>query len=305
MKKLGTFLLVALIVVLSLIPSTVFATYGYDYGRTSDLIYAGYCVGYADTCWSTLGHNYSSYLGSSYTKSTCLNNVKYGDGFYTDTHGSSSLFLDNGSGYIYYSDVSANRNGNWYKLVFVDACDSGDYSSQAGSFGIANDDGRLYHTIRKPDGTWTSKGDLGTVLGLTSGVIAVSAATDGVSGEAQYALATSDGRLYHTIRKPDGNWTGKGDLSAELGLGSSVTSVAATGDGVGGQTQYAIATSGGYHTYVGWNGYSYDNATYAGFTRKFFYMVQNRNPIDYSLWYAGYYSGISNYRSYGNTAWSY
>lgn len=115
MKKLGTFVLIALIVVLSIIPSTAFATYGYDYGRTSDLAYAGYCVGYANTCWSTLGHNYSSYLGSSYTKSTCLNNVKYGDGFYTYTHGSSSLFLDNGSGYIYYSDISANRSGNWYK----------------------------------------------------------------------------------------------------------------------------------------------------------------------------------------------
>jgi len=195
-------LAMSIMLFLLLLPGVAFATYAYDYGRTSDLSYADDCVGYANSCWSTLGHNYSSYLGSNYTRSRVLTNLQYGDAFYADTHGSSSGFLDNGSGFISFSDVSTNRYGNWYKLVFVDACDTGDNNSGASSFGITDSDGQS-------------------------------------------------------------------------------------------------------HTYVGWSGYSYDNITYAGFTMRFFDKVKTHNSIAYSLWYAGYASGIYNYRSYGNTNWSY
>ena len=65
-----------MILLLLVAPTSAFAAYAYTYGRTSDLSYADEGVSYANSAWSSLGFTYSSYLGSSFTEGTALNNAK-------------------------------------------------------------------------------------------------------------------------------------------------------------------------------------------------------------------------------------
>ncbi|MFD6888107.1 trypsin-like serine protease, partial [Streptomyces sp. NPDC059957] len=71
-------------------------------------------------------------------------------------------------------------------------------------FVVATDNGtRQYHTIRKGNGSWDTFGDLKDVLGTVTAK-AVSAAA--VNGELQVTVTTSDGKLVHTVRRPDRTW---------------------------------------------------------------------------------------------------
>ncbi len=70
---------------------------------------------------------------------------------------------------------------------------------------IATDNGtRQYHAIRKADRTWTTFGDLKDYLG-TDTVNSLGAAH--VDGALQLTATTSDGKLLHIIRRPDGTWS--------------------------------------------------------------------------------------------------
>jgi hypothetical protein len=77
-------------------------------------------------------------------------------------------------------------------------------------------DGRLWHTIRRADGSWTPFGDVEGQAGDRGSFRAVSVAA-GTSGALHLAGVTRDGRLWHTIRRADGSWTGFGDVEGQAG----------------------------------------------------------------------------------------
>ncbi|MFI6849951.1 polymorphic toxin-type HINT domain-containing protein [Kitasatospora sp. NPDC050467] len=69
--------------------------------------------------------------------------------------------------------------------------------------------GKLWHTLRKPDGNWQQQGwgDVYSVVGPLSsaGQIAASATASGLE-----IMVGASGKLWHTVRKPDGNWQAQG-----------------------------------------------------------------------------------------------
>src|SRR5439155_21845372 len=73
----------------------------------------------------------------------------------------------------------------------------------------------------------------------------VAAAGEGTAGEPQYMFATTDGHLWHTLRRADGSWQGLGDVQSQFTIPGPVRAVAAAGDGVAGETQYMFATADG------------------------------------------------------------
>ncbi|MFJ6053460.1 trypsin-like serine protease [Streptomyces sp. NPDC092307] len=71
-------------------------------------------------------------------------------------------------------------------------------------FTVATDNGaHQYHSLRKPDGTWTPFGDLKPYLGNVTAK-ALSAAA--VNGELQVAVTTDDGKVVHITRHTDRTW---------------------------------------------------------------------------------------------------
>ena len=113
-------------------------------------------------------------------------------------------------------------------------------------------DGHLWHTGRRPDGSWTGLGDVNGQFSIPGPVTAVSAATDGVAGkpqfmwDSQFLFTTADGHLWHTIRNPDGSWTGLGDVNGQFSIPGPVAAVSATADGVAGETQFLFTTADGH-----------------------------------------------------------
>jgi len=193
----------SILLVMMLFPCVAFASYAYDYGRIKDLNYTYTNVYAANDAWSKLGFSYTHYF-TSFSKSTFLNNCPTGNAVYAYTHGYSSgdSIIDNGTGRIYRDEVGQARNGDWKRLVFLDAC----YTAN--------------------DGWWAY------YWGITDG----------------------DGSL---------------------------------------------------HTYVGWWGASYDNATYSKFTTTFWSSVAARYTILESLHRAENASGVLNWNFYGNANWKY
>jgi hypothetical protein len=94
-------------------------------------------------------------------------------------------------------------------------------------FMFATADGHLWHTIRRPDGSWTGLGDVNQQFGIPGPVRAVAAASS-AANEAQFMFATADGHLWHTIRDPNGSWSGRGDMNGEFEIPGLVEGVAAT-----------------------------------------------------------------------------
>jgi hypothetical protein len=79
------------------------------------------------------------------------------------------------------------------------------------------DDGGIWHTIRRSDGTWQPQfGDVTGQSGRPGFLSAVACA--GVNDELQVAGQTDDGGIWHTIRHPDRSWQGQfGDVKGQSG----------------------------------------------------------------------------------------
>jgi len=150
MKRLKRLSVAILVIAMLAVPSTAMASYAFDYGNTNGMTYGDDCVYEANRMWGTLGLTYSSYIGSTFTKSTFLNNCATGNGVYAYTHGSADAISDNSnssSNYIYRSDVSSKRGTDWKRLVFLDACRTADNSNWASAWGISNGDGSSHAFI--------------------------------------------------------------------------------------------------------------------------------------------------------------
>ncbi len=84
-------------------------------------------------------------------------------------------------------------------------------------------DGKLWHTIRQSDGTWTPFGDVKAQAGDRGTFVRVGIAVEPAPGPAEFISelhvggVTSDGKLWHTIRHSDGTWTPFGDVKAQAG----------------------------------------------------------------------------------------
>jgi len=100
----------------------------------------------------------------------------------------------------------------------------------------------LWHTMRRPDGSWTGLGDVNGQFSIPGPVAAVCAAGDGTAGETQFMFTTQDGHLWHTMRRPDGSWTGLGDVNGQFSIPGPVAAVSAAGDGLAGETQFMLTT---------------------------------------------------------------
>jgi hypothetical protein len=85
----------------------------------------------------------------------------------------------------------------------------------------------LWHTIRESDGRWSSGfGDVGrAVEGLPGHISYIAAACD--RSDRLHVLAlTSDGTLWHTLRRSDGSWVRFGNVSRIVGAPGPFNAVA-------------------------------------------------------------------------------
>jgi hypothetical protein len=72
--------------------------------------------------------------------------------------------------------------------------------------GVGND-GKLWHTIRYPDGSWTAGFDL-IESQSAGGPGSFTAVGCGSTGQGLQVVGVgNDGNLWHTIRYPGGSWT--------------------------------------------------------------------------------------------------
>src|SRR6266516_2700822 len=101
---------------------------------------------------------------------------------------------------------------------------------------FATADGHLWHTLRRADGSWQGLGDVQSPFTIPGPVTVVAAAGDDTAGGTQHIFATTDGHLWHTLRRADGSWQGLGDVQSQFTIPGPVTVVAATGDGTAGET---------------------------------------------------------------------
>ncbi|MFI2611077.1 polymorphic toxin-type HINT domain-containing protein [Kitasatospora sp. NPDC018619] len=91
--------------------------------------------------------------------------------------------------------------------------------------------GRIWHTLRKADGSWQPWGDVTGVVGPIAdpNQLSLSATASGLE-----VLTLSDGVLKHTVRKPNGQWEAWGNVYGETGSLTGATRItsAATGTGL-------------------------------------------------------------------------
>jgi hypothetical protein len=87
-------------------------------------------------------------------------------------------------------------------------------------------DGRLWHTIRQPNGMWQPFGDVGQQTGQQSIFSSVASALDGTT--LHVVGAARDGRLWHTLRHPNGVWQRFVEIPGQGGPHSGFSSVTAS-----------------------------------------------------------------------------
>ena len=52
------------------------------------------------------------------------------------------------------------------------------------------------------------------------------------------------GRLWHTMRQPNGSWAGLGSVNGQFAIPGAVAAVSATSEGEPGQTQFLFTSPG-------------------------------------------------------------
>ncbi|MEU2393774.1 trypsin-like serine protease [Streptomyces sp. NPDC007369] len=111
-----------------------------------------------------------------------------------------------------------------------------------------SDNGGLFHTIRKADGTWGRFGDVfaaANALGKLTEVSAVSLGYD------LHVVAVADGKAFHTVRNAAGSWT----PFRNIGSGSLGNVTAAATASVRGELQVGLVSGGKpYHSIRQTNG---------------------------------------------------
>jgi hypothetical protein len=110
------------------------------------------------------------------------------------------------------------------RAVAAASADPGDVQYLA-----AAEDGHLWHTIRRADGSWSGLGDVNAQFAIP-GFVRCTAAVSTAASEVQFLFATEDGHLWHTIRRPDGSWSGLGDVNAQFPIPAPIRSVAGAAD---------------------------------------------------------------------------
>ncbi|WP_406114529.1 RHS repeat-associated core domain-containing protein [Kitasatospora purpeofusca] len=99
--------------------------------------------------------------------------------------------------------------------------------------------GRLWHTVRQPDGNWQAQG-WGDVYGAVGTLASPTQMAAAATSSGLEIAVGADGRLWHTVRQPDGNWQaqGWGDVYGVTGVlteaqtGQGQLALANTGDGL-------------------------------------------------------------------------
>ncbi|MEG4855726.1 hypothetical protein QUB10_33315, partial [Microcoleus sp. B5-D4] len=76
-------------------------------------------------------------------------------------------------------------------------------------------DGKLWHSIRFPNGSWSSFGDVEGQTG--DGGFITNVALQGIGDVIHLCAVNNSGSLWHTIRRADGSWFGFGDVKGVAG----------------------------------------------------------------------------------------
>jgi hypothetical protein len=138
--------------------------------------------------------------------------------------------------------LATAEGGLWHAVRFADGTWSlGDVKGQIGDIGtviavaavgtitdfgstqfvLVTADDRMWHTTHNSDsGNWATAGDLKGQIGDFGTVIAVTAVSS-QPGYSQFMFTTSDGRLYHTSRRPDGTWYPLGNVLGQVAVEST------------------------------------------------------------------------------------
>ena len=101
-------------------------------------------------------------------------------------------------------------------------------------------DGRLLHAIRRPDRGWQEFRDVGREAGRPGEAFSAAGCAV-VAGDLHVCAVTRDGRLWHTVRQPDGDWQDLNDATREARGQADFVQVACAGE-AGGR---ATASGGG------------------------------------------------------------
>ncbi|WP_219667592.1 M23 family metallopeptidase [Streptomyces bambusae] len=90
----------------------------------------------------------------------------------------------------------------------------------------AGNDGRLYHSIRLADRSWTEWGDASWAAAAPANVTQVSAVSIGAD---LHVAVVADGTVHHSVRRADGTWTPFGTVGRPGGAAVKKVVVAASG----------------------------------------------------------------------------
>ncbi|RSM50858.1 hypothetical protein DMA12_01580 [Amycolatopsis balhimycina DSM 5908] len=100
-----------------------------------------------------------------------------------------------------------------FELLRSKNLDTAPVANTSAQLTAVGNDGHIYHEIRNPNGTWSGFQPLPGYAGAAT-FSAPSVAVAGMpGGSAQVVAVGNDGKVYHTIRRTDGTWTGWSPLN--------------------------------------------------------------------------------------------